>query len=64
MLNVPTINAGNDLLPRLKPCLAPVETFSRVTGFFRPLQQWNLGKQEEYKQRRVYSVEKLEAANV
>ena len=32
-----------------------VEVFSRVTGFFRPVQVWNKGKQEEFKDRREYN---------
>lgn len=29
----------------------PVEVYSRVTGYFRPVGQWNPGKQEEFKER-------------
>jgi len=29
----------------------------RVCGFFRPVQQWNKGKKEEFKERREYVVE-------
>ena len=32
----------------------PTEVFSRVSGYFRPVKQWNKGKQEEFKDR-VYS---------
>ncbi len=34
-----------------------VEVFSRVTGFFRPVQEWNKGKQEEFKDRKSFKVE-------
>lgn len=27
----------------------PCEVYSRVVGFFRPVKDWNKGKQEEYK---------------
>lgn len=27
------------------------EVYSRVVGYYRPVNQWNLGKQEEYKVR-------------
>lgn len=37
-----------------RPCPAPAEVYSRVCGFFRPVQQWNKGKREEFRQRRVY----------
>ena len=33
------------------------EVFSRVTGFFRPVQDWNRGKKEEFKDRKVFKVE-------
>ena len=32
-----------------------VEVFSRVTGFFRPVQSWNKGKTEEFSQRQKYN---------
>lgn len=34
----------------------PCEVYSRVVGYIRPVQQWHLGKQEEYRQRVVYKV--------
>jgi len=34
----------------------PAEVYSRVVGYFRPVQQWNKGKQEEFKDRKVYNV--------
>lgn len=34
-----------------------VEVFSRVTGFFRPVQSWNKGKTEEFKNRKTYKME-------
>lgn len=42
------------LLNGRRPCLARTEVYSRVCGFFRPVQQWNKGKQEEYRERRLY----------
>ena len=33
-----------------------VEVFSRVTGFFRPVQDWNNGKQEEFKDRKLFDI--------
>jgi anaerobic ribonucleoside-triphosphate reductase len=37
-------------------CDAKTEVYSRVCGFFRPVQQWNRGKKEEFKERREYVV--------
>ena len=34
-----------------------VEVFSRVTGFFRPVQSWNKGKTAEFKDRKTYNLE-------
>jgi anaerobic ribonucleoside-triphosphate reductase len=39
-----------------KPCEAKTEVYSRVVGFFRPVQQWNRGKKEEFKERKVYVI--------
>lgn len=36
-----------------------VEVFSRVTGFFRPVQSWNAGKTEEFKDRKKYNISKI-----
>jgi ribonucleoside-triphosphate reductase (formate) len=35
-----------------------VEVFSRVTGFFRPVQSWNKGKTEEFGDRARFDLEK------
>ena len=32
------------------------EVYSRVVGYLRPVQQWNLAKQEEYSQRKEYKI--------
>lgn len=36
----------------------PCEVYSRVVGYLRPVQQWNKGKIEEFKQRKEFVVEK------
>lgn len=33
------------------------EIYSRVVGYIRPVEQWNKGKQEEYKDRKEYAVD-------
>ncbi len=30
------------------------EVYSRIVGYLRPVSQWNLGKQEEFKDRNTY----------
>ena len=37
----------------------PCEVYSRVVGYLRPVQQWNLGKQQEFKQRKEYKIKNL-----
>ena len=37
----------------------PCERFSRVVGYFRPVCQWNVGKQEEFDDRRPMDVQAL-----
>ena len=36
----------------------PVECFSRVVGYFRPIQNWNKGKKAEWAKRKEYDIEK------
>lgn len=41
-------------------CGSVCEIFSRVVGYLRPVQQWNEGKQEEFKKRKAYKICELE----
>jgi len=34
----------------------PCEVYSRIVGYHRPVQSWNKGKCEEFKQRKEYSI--------
>lgn len=36
-------------------CGARTEVYSRITGYYRPVQNWNDGKSQEFKDRRVYN---------
>ena len=36
-------------------CGKSAEVYSRITGYYRPVQNWNNGKAQEYKQRREYA---------
>jgi ribonucleoside-triphosphate reductase len=40
----------------------PCEVFSRVVGYIRPVQQWHLGKQEEFKDRVVFKIKEKAVA--
>lgn len=34
------------------------EVYSRIVGYIRPLQQWNVGKVQEFKDRKFFKVDK------
>ncbi|MDO4187402.1 MAG: ribonucleoside triphosphate reductase [Lachnospiraceae bacterium] len=42
---------------RCPHCNAVTEVYSRITGYYRPVQNWNDGKTQEYKNRVVYDIE-------
>lgn len=35
-------------------CGSETEVFSRVVGFYRPVKRWNIGKKEEFKERKTF----------
>ena len=37
-------------------CHEKTEVYSRITGYYRPVQNWNDGKAQEFKQRKTYRV--------
>ncbi len=37
-------------------CGAPAEVYSRITGYYRPVQNWNDGKTQEFKERKNYDI--------
>ncbi len=37
-------------------CGEKTEVYSRITGYYRPVQNWNDGKAQEYKERKVYDI--------
>jgi len=48
-----TFLASMKPVPRVeKAC----EVYSRIVGYFRPVQQWNDGKRQEFKDRVYYGV--------
>ena len=38
-------------------CGRKTEVYSRITGYYRPVQNWNDGKSEEFKNRKTYNIE-------
>lgn len=44
--------------PVCDQCGEHTEVYSRITGYYRPVQNWNDGKLQEYKDRQTYNVNK------
>lgn len=38
-------------------CNQRTEVYSRIVGYYRPVQQWNKGKQAEFAQRKTFQVQ-------
>jgi ribonucleoside-triphosphate reductase len=43
-------------------CGKQTEVYSRVVGYFRPVKDWNKGKQQEFSERQVFGIELKQAA--
>ena len=43
----------------IKALLIPCEVYSRVVGYFRPTHNWNLGKQQEFRERKTIDLSSL-----
>lgn len=39
-------------------CGEEMEVYSRITGYYRPVKNWNIGKTEEYRERKEYDLKK------
>lgn len=37
-------------------CKETTEVYSRITGYYRPVQNWNAGKSQEFKERKTYDM--------
>ena len=42
--------------PKCPICGQKAEVYSRITGYYRPVQNWNDGKSQEFKDRKVYDI--------
>lgn len=45
-------------------CGKVTEVYSRITGYYRPVQNWNDGKAQEYKDRKTYNPQSVFSAKV
>ena len=43
-------------------CGKTTEVYSRITGYYRPVQNWNDGKRQEFAERKVYDIENSKLA--
>ena len=43
----------------MEKCKEKCETYSRVCGYFRPVSNWNHGKREEFKERKMFKAKKV-----
>jgi len=43
----------------MKKKVIPTEVYSRVVGYYRPVNQWNKGKQAEFNERKECDVRSL-----
>ena len=50
------MNQRTPVLMPVKNLVMPVEVYSRIVGYFRPINQWNPGKIEEYKKRETFEL--------
>ena len=48
----------------MKTCNEKCEVYSRVTGYFRPVSNWNKGKKEEFKERKTFEVQGFKGSRV
>ena len=42
----------------------PCEVYSRIVGYIRLVSQWNIGKQQEFKERKVFKIRKPELTKI
>ncbi|MDA3899842.1 MAG: hypothetical protein PF637_04910 [Spirochaetes bacterium] len=43
----------------MKTKMVPTEIYSRVVGYYRPVNQWNKGKQSEFADRKEYDISSI-----
>ena len=42
-------------------CNKKTEVYSRIVGYFRPIQNWNIGKKQEFEDRKEFKEVKIVA---
>lgn len=49
------VNSMEDSNRKVQRCNCKTEVYSRVCGFFRPINNFNKGKEQEFKERHSYN---------
>ena len=51
---------GKTMLPgcSVPGCKGPIEVYSRIVGYMRPVSYWNPGKQQEFADRKTFVLNK------
>jgi anaerobic ribonucleoside-triphosphate reductase len=47
-------HCGKEKVPCCPTCGKPVEVYSRIVGYMRPVSHWNAGKVEEFRRRKEF----------
>ena len=47
---------GHELVNACPFCGGPVETYSRIVGYLRPVSCWNPGKAQEFRERKEFII--------
>ncbi len=42
----------------------PCDIYSRVVGYYRPVAYWNTGKREEFRNRKVFDMGKIDLSDI
>ncbi len=50
------VNIMEDSNRKVQRCNCKTEVYSRVVGFWRPLANFNIGKEQEFKERNFYKL--------
>lgn len=50
------VNSMEDSHRKVQKCNCKTEVYSRVVGFWRPLANFNIGKEQEFKERNFYKL--------
>ncbi len=47
------------MVEKVRVMAVPCEVYSRIVGYFRPVSNWNFGKQKEFDERKCVKLETM-----